>query len=76
MQNERRYREGMVGGQVGWVLYEQLHLWGCVNEHREHHDRQPLPFEEVQAVERMASGHSDYTDKLALYCMELVLLRA
>lgn len=74
MQIERRFREGIVDGRPGWVWYEQIHLWGIINEHREAHDREPLPFETVQRAEQRASGHSDYTDKLALYSMELVLL--
>jgi hypothetical protein len=74
MQSQRRYRDDFVDGKVGWVRYEQMHLWGLINEHREVHEKEPLPFEVVRIAEEMASGHSDYTDKLALYSMELVLL--
>lgn len=71
-QRERGYRP-VTNGVDGWVLYEQLVMWGAVNRQRKVlMGLDPIPFHKIQEVEAMAAGHVDYSKKFALYCAELV----
>jgi len=73
VQDERQYRP-VSNGSDGWIVYEQLHMWGVVNRMRAIlMGKQPIPFEDIQRVESLASGHVDYSKKFALYCAELLL---
>jgi phosphopantetheine adenylyltransferase len=69
-QEERPAREYVTDGELGWVIYERETMHRAVNEARAERNLAPLP---IEAVERVASGHSDYSSKFALYCAELVM---
>jgi hypothetical protein len=55
-----------------WPRLEREAMWKMVNEERANRSKEALPVEDVQRVEQMALGHTDYGTKYALYCTELV----
>lgn len=57
----------------GWVAFEREAMFRAVTEERAKLGKRPIPMDLVVRHERMASGHSDYSQKYAIYCMELVL---
>lgn len=63
------------GPECAWVVYERHRMLGFVNAERTRLGVAPAPMAEVERVERLAAGHSDYADKYALYCAELILER-
>lgn len=59
--------------EFAWVTYERLQMLSAVNIERAKRGLSLLTAEDIQRVEQMALGHSDYSLKFALYCMELAL---
>lgn len=59
--------------ELGWVAFERDTMFDAVTRERAKLGKGPLPMKEIERVERMAVGHSDYSRKFALYCAELVL---
>jgi hypothetical protein len=55
-----------------WPTVERTAMWEAVNRHRTQVGKERLPIEDVERVEQMAVGHTDYGTKYALYCTELV----
>ncbi len=58
---------------LGWIAYERGVMFAAVQEERAKLGKAPVPLTEIERVERLACGHSDYTRKFALGCAELVL---
>lgn len=56
-----------------WIEYEQQQMTDAVNRLRARAAKLPVTQEAVAKVEQLAVGHSDYAEKFALYCAELVL---
>lgn len=55
-----------------WVEKERGALCDAVNRHRARLGKSPVVLGDVERVETMACGHTDYGTKFALYCTELV----
>jgi hypothetical protein len=70
-QHERPKREDFVDGELGWVTYERTVMLNAVNTARSERGLPPVTVTEIERVEQQAVGHSDYTQKFALYCSEL-----
>lgn len=64
--DKRDEREGLT-----WIELERTAMWQAVNVLRHEQGKEPVPIEEVEKVETMAQGHTDYGTKYALYCSEL-----
>lgn len=60
------------GTDLTWIVYERRMMWQAVNRMRRGRGKSPLSMDEVERVERLAVGHTDYTPKFARYCAELV----
>lgn len=63
------------GPECEWVRYERAVMLDAVNAERARLGKPPALITEVEAMDRMAAGHVDYTDKFSLYCTELVVDR-
>ncbi|MFD8609754.1 hypothetical protein [Streptomyces sp. NPDC059631] len=76
-QEQRQQRpdliEGPAGTECAWVSFERARMHETVNEIRAEHGLPPVPLEEILRVEQQAVGHSDYSQKFAFYCAELVV---
>lgn len=57
----------------GWTLRERKAMLTVVNEERKKGGMTPVTLEDVQRVENLTIGHSDYSSKFALYCAKLAL---
>jgi hypothetical protein len=55
----------------GWIENERKLMLKIVNEARQQHGREPVALTDIERVEQMAVGHSDYAHKFTLYCAEL-----
>jgi len=55
-----------------WIVFERTTMWKTVNTERKHRGLAAIDIADVERVERLAVGHSDYSSKFALYCAELV----
>lgn len=71
-QLDRRLRDEMVGGEPAWVLHERQAMTDRVNALRARRGVGPVSMTAVEAKERLACGHSDYTTKWAIGCADLV----
>lgn len=60
------------GTDLSWIVYERRMMFQAVNRMRRERGKAALPASEVERVEKNAVGHSDYTEKFARYCAELV----
>lgn len=79
-QQQREQRPDIVATPHGpecdwWVGYERAVMLDAVNAERAELGKPPALITEVEAMDRMAAGHLDYTDKFSLYCTELVVDR-
>lgn len=70
-QAERPNRQAMIGDEPEWVRYERDAMWNEVNAVRAENGQRPALLTDILAAEQQAVGHSDYTQKYALYCAEL-----
>lgn len=75
----RRERNRMVHNHAGkpepeWIVREREFMHQQVNIERATLHKTAVPITDIERVESMACGHSDYTRKFAIYCAELVLL--
>lgn len=61
-------------GRSDWITLERAAMLVAVNRHRARRDKRSLTVGDVERVEMMACGHTDYGTKFALYCTELVEL--
>lgn len=59
--------------ELGWVVFERERMLAAVNKERGRRGLPRLAVGDVERVERLAVGHSDYVSKFALYCAELAL---
>lgn len=75
-QKDRELRYDPVSGELGWVVYERLVVWGEVNRLRAQYERAPIPINAILVVESGANGHVDYTHKFALRAADLVFTEA
>jgi hypothetical protein len=75
-QKERSKRPDtvMLGGrrEYAWVIFEREALFNAVNRERSARGLPGVTLQKIMLAESMASGHSDYTTKFALYCPEFV----
>ena len=53
-----------------WILNERSLMLDRTNMIRASHHLLPVSFIEIYKAENSAKGHSDYTHKFALYCLE------
>ncbi len=60
------------GKRLDWIEHERLSMLEAVNKDRLALGKMSVSVVEIERVERMALGHSDYSLKFALYCAELV----
>jgi hypothetical protein len=60
------------GERDDWMLFERQTMLDAVNAERAARSRPPVSMAEIERADRLASGHSDYSRKFALYCAELV----
>ncbi|MFA6235560.1 MAG: hypothetical protein WC824_15430 [Bacteroidota bacterium] len=65
-QKQRRIRED-------WIQFERKVMWAETNRFRNLLGRGPVLETEIIRVESLALGHTDYSERWALYCAELVL---
>jgi hypothetical protein len=56
---------------LGWIDHERVMMLKAVNLLRAGSD--PVTLAQIEHVETMACGHSDYARKFALYCAELAV---
>ncbi|MCX4750978.1 hypothetical protein OG455_41590 [Kitasatospora sp. NBC_01287] len=75
-QQERPERQEVFNGELDWVTFERTVMLNAVNAARAAQLLPPIPISAVEAVEQQAIGHSDYSTKFALYCVELALEQA
>lgn len=57
----------------GWIAAERKVMLDETNEWRALLGKPPVTEDAVRHVEQWACGHSDYSNKFALYCAELTL---
>ena len=75
-RNKRQYmvdRPDRGGREPAWVAYERKMMHEAVNRERTERSKKPIDVVEIKRVELLALGHTDYGEKFALYCAELVL---
>ncbi len=79
-QYQRDNRDALVDDPLtnrrvfAWVLFERTVMRNTINAHRAIvRGVCPVPMSHVIRAESNALGHSDYTSKFALYCVELAL---
>jgi len=70
---ERGKRLEWIGTEPAWSIHERNRMLRAVNDLRMVRGKTDVAIDDIKAVERTASGHSDYAGKFALYCTELVL---
>jgi hypothetical protein len=74
-QTEREQRPDLISGPHGaecaWAPYERGRMYDAVNTIRAERGLPPVPMEDIDRVDRLAAGHSDYSRKFAFYCAEL-----
>ena len=56
-----------------WVLHERQTMCDIVNAERTRGGLRAVAIADIERVETMAEGHSDYSSKFALYCAEIAL---
>jgi hypothetical protein len=54
-----------------WILFERQTMLDFTNAERQKNGFQPLLIEKIIRAENFATGHIDYTYKLALYCARM-----
>jgi hypothetical protein len=60
--------------RADWIEFERSVMFEAVNNERQARGLPPISLTDVMRVERMATGHVDYSSKFALYCAELVFV--
>lgn len=68
-QNMARRR----AADIHWVTSERAAMHAAINTERTLRGLDAVSLEKFMRYERMAVGHTDYSEKLALYCAELAL---
>ncbi len=72
-QKSRSQKSEWIGTELAWTLYERAVMLKAVNVVRSQRGF-PLAIEEdVRRADCCAAGHTDYSQKFALYCAELAL---
>lgn len=56
-----------------WIAAERNVMLVATNEWRALLNKPPVTVAQIERVEQWACGHSDYSEKFALYCAELAL---
>jgi len=72
-QKLRSEKVGRIGDEYEWMLHEHKVMLQTVNAIRLQRERPLVEIEEVRRVEGLATGHIDYSQKFALYCVHLAL---
>ena len=72
-QELRSQKQERLGNEPEWIIYERKAMFEAVNAVRLQRDRAPITIEAIRRVEGCAAGHVDYSQKFALYCVELAL---
>ena len=54
-----------------WILFERQTMFDLTNEERKLNGLPPATLHDILRAENCASGHIDYTNKFALYCLEI-----
>lgn len=72
-QDKRATRRGVVCGEPEWVAAERDAMVDRVNLLRSRRGLWPLAVTDIRAKEDLACGHSDYTEKYAIGCADLVV---
>lgn len=61
------------GQDEKWIIDMQLAMLAETNRLRDLQGLTPVGLKDIEDVEQMALGHSDYASKFALYCAELAM---
>jgi len=72
-QEYRSLRNEDIDGELGWIIAERLAMFAEVNRLLSTRGLPTIQLSELCRAELRAVGHSDYSEKFALYCAELVL---
>jgi len=72
-QKHRPEKSKRVGDELEWVIYEREVMLQAINAVRLQRKRPRITVEELHRVEETAVGHTDYSQKFALYCAQLAL---
>lgn len=59
--------------ELKWIKFERDVMLEAVNHERSARGLSPINIRNFMMVERLAVGHSDYANKLALYCAQLAV---
>lgn len=59
--------------EPAWAVFEMETMLGAVNKIRTSDGKPAATMDDLWRVEGTAKGHSDYSTKFALYCVELAL---
>lgn len=75
---ERSSRSKLINTASGtmeteWIVFERKIMFDNVNHERSLRGLQPITLQDFIKKENLAVGHSDYCNKLALYCVNFVL---
>jgi uncharacterized protein YkwD len=68
-QKLRPMKSKWIGTELQWVIDERKTMLDAVNAERFRRGLPPVA--NVDKAERCAMGHIDYTQKFALYCVEM-----
>lgn len=72
-QTFRDQKGKWIDDELEWVIYERQVMFDATNKERANRDLPPVTIDDIKRVEGWASGHIDYSRKLALYCAELAI---
>ncbi|MCK9463047.1 MAG: hypothetical protein M0R80_25775 [Proteobacteria bacterium] len=76
-QEQREKKKGWVDDPMSndqvpeWIVFERQTMFDLTNKERVLNGLPPVTMKEILRVENCASGHIDYTNKYALYCLEI-----
>ncbi len=59
--------------EFGWIVFERETMRAAVNVERVRRGLPPVDISVIKKVEQIATGHSDYASKFALYAAELAV---
>lgn len=73
VQQERSARPGVTNGELEWVVFERDKLLDLINRELAKLGKSQVEMPTVVQIEQSAVGHVDYTQKLAIRAVDLVL---
>jgi hypothetical protein len=72
-KRQRYVPDGHGRTEPGWVAFERTVMAAAVEAERRARGLLDASAERLRRAERLAVGHTDYAEKFALYCAEIVL---